>query len=117
MLCLLVLVGVCCLAVGDAANLLVASAHARAAADAAALAAAADQWPYLEQSRDPSGAASRMAELNGVRMDRCDCPLRGSEAIVTVSVATSVRILRSAPGRVHATARARGEPGSVFVRP
>lgn len=114
MLALLVIVAFACMATADAANVLVTALRARAAADAAALAAAVEEWSFAGMGTDPAGAASRLAEANGATLESCDCPLRGAEAIVTVSAPTRVRMLHVAPARVHATARAKLDPGAMF---
>lgn len=112
----LVLCGFCCLAIADAANVLLARSRAQAAADASALAAAADQVVFGPGS-DPSAAATTIAERNGARLDSCTCPRGTSDAEVRVSVAVRVRLLRVAPDRVSALARARIDPKRLFLPP
>lgn len=114
LLAVVALVGLFSLAFVDVANVLVARARARSAADGAAVAAAAEQWPYAEGERDPLGAARGVAEANGVRLDRCDCQPHGRAASVVVSLETRVRLLRVAPPRVRASATARADPGRLF---
>jgi secretion/DNA translocation related TadE-like protein len=117
MLSLLAVTGLLCLAVADAANVLVARARAQSAADAAALAAAVAQWPFSGADEAPEEAASRTAEENGAFLEACDCPLRGRSAIVAVSVGTNIRMLGVAPPRVHARAESSFDVGRVFERP
>lgn len=116
MLALLALAGLLCLAVADAANVMVARARAQAAADAAALAAAAAQWPFLRQG-SPEEAAVQTAEANGARLESCECPVRGPRARVTVSIPTRIRMLGVAPRRVEAGAEASFDPSRVFDAP
>lgn len=115
MLSLLALAALLCLAVADAANVLLARARAQTAADAAALAAAAVQWRVSGSSGDPTVAAQSIAEANGARLESCSCALRGETAVVTVSIGTHIRMLGVAPGRVTATATARVDVGRVFA--
>lgn len=114
LLVLLALVALFCLAVADAANVLVAGVRARAAADAAALAAATGQWPFLGGHGEPEAAAGEVAEANGAELVSCDCPLRGERAVVVVAVPTRVRMLGVAPPRVRALASAAVDPGLLF---
>jgi secretion/DNA translocation related TadE-like protein len=116
MLALLALAGLLCMAVADAANVLVARARAQAAADAAALAAATAQWPFTGQ-RDPEDAAAQGAEDNGASLESCECPERGEKAVVVVSLPTRIRMLGVAPPVVYARAEASLEPGRIFSRP
>ena len=81
------------------------------------MAAAVEQWPFLGGSGDPPSAAREAAERNGARLESCECPLRGREATVVVSVATRVRMLGAAPGRVRAKATASVDPGLLFREP
>jgi secretion/DNA translocation related TadE-like protein len=117
MLSLLALAGLLCLATADAANVLVARGRAQAAADAAALSAAAAQWPFLSQDEDPTDAAQRSAAANGARLESCDCPLRGARAIVVVSIGTQIRMLGVAPPRVEARAESAIDAGKIFEPP
>lgn len=116
MLSLLALAALLCLAVADAANVLIARARAQTAADAAALAAAGVQW-RVAGTGDPSAAAQAIAESNGARLDACACDVRDETAVVTVSVATHIRMLGVAPGRVTATATAHVDIGALFAPP
>ncbi len=111
---LLALAGLLCLAVADAASVLVARARAQAAADAAALAAGVAQWPFVARDEAPIEAAERTAEDNGAALESCECPLRGRSATVSVSVATRIRLLGVAPARVHARATSTLDVGRVF---
>jgi hypothetical protein len=117
MLTTMALLAMLCLAFADVANVMVSGSRARTAADAAALAAAVEQWPFLGGSSDPPSAALAAAERNGARLESCECPLRGREATVVVSVATRVRMLGAAPGRVRASATAAVHPGLLFREP
>ncbi|HVL82287.1 MAG TPA: Rv3654c family TadE-like protein [Actinomycetota bacterium] len=117
MMATLALVALLCLAFADAANVLLARSRAQTAADAAALTAAVEQWPFLGGGSDPPTAARRMAEANGAELELCECPLRGSRADVEVSVPTRVRLLGAAPRRVTAVASASVDPGALFREP
>lgn len=112
----LALVGAFCLVLADAASVLVAHQTARAAADAAALAAAASQWRALAGG-EPSEAASRIASAAGASLESCECVVRGSRATVRVRVSTRVRTLRVGPAVVHASATARADPAAMFRAP
>jgi secretion/DNA translocation related TadE-like protein len=114
---LLALAGLLCLATADAANVLVTRSRAQNAADAAALAAAVAQWPFVARGEAPDEAAARTAERNGARLESCDCEIRASYARVTVSIRTRVRMLGVAPSRVVAKAEATFEPGRMFSAP
>lgn len=114
---LLALVGLLCLAVADAANVLLARARAQSAADAAALAAAVAQWPFAGRDEQPSEAAERTAAANGATLEACDCALRAERATVTVSVSTRIRMLGVAPSRVRASATSALDVGRVFDPP
>lgn len=113
----LALVALLCLAVADAANVLVARARAQAAADAAALAAAVAQWPFASRDESPEEAAARTAEHNGAVLETCECPPRGERAVVKVSLATRIRMLGVAPSRVEATAGSALDVGALFEPP
>ena len=110
----LALVGAFCMAMADVANVLVSAQRAQAAADAAALAAVAAQWPATGSGDDPGDAARVGAEANGATLQRCACEPRGDGVEVDVSVRTSIRVLRVAPDSVHATASARVDRGRLF---
>lgn len=114
LLVLLALVALFCLAVADAANVLVTAVRARGAADAAALAAATAQWPFLGADEEPTEAAARVAEANGAELVSCDCPLRGDRATVVVAVPTRVRMLGVAPPEVRGRASAEVDPAVLF---
>ncbi len=116
-LALLALLGLMCLAVADAANVLISRARAQSAADGAALAAAVAQWPFAGRDEEPIEAARRVAEENGAALESCDCPLRGDRATVTVSVATRVRLLGVAPSRVAGRAESRLDVARLFEPP
>ena len=116
MLALLALAGLLCMAVADAANVLVTRSRAQTAADAAALAAATAQWPFTGQ-RDPEDAARQGAEDNGASLESCECPERGEKAVVVVSIETRIRMLGVAPPVVYARAEASFEPGGMFEAP
>lgn len=92
------------LGLADVAALLVARARAQTAADAAALAAAADLLPG--SAGDPRGEAERFARANGGRLASCAWRW-GGEVTVTVEVPVRLAVLRPvAEGRVRARARA-----------
>jgi secretion/DNA translocation related TadE-like protein len=116
MLALIALVALLCIATADAANVLVSRARAQTAADAAALAAAAAEWPFLKEG-DPSEAARAQATANGASLESCDCPVRGPRAVVVVSIPTRIRMLGVAPKRVSARAEASLDPGRMFSPP
>jgi secretion/DNA translocation related TadE-like protein len=117
LLALLALAALLCLAVADAANVLVARARAQSAADAAALAAAVAQWPFAGRDEEPVEAAERVAALNGAELESCDCDQRGDEAAVTVSVPTRIRMLGVAPSRVRESATSSLDVNRVFAPP
>jgi Flp pilus assembly protein TadG len=114
---LLALAGLLCLAIADAANVLVSRARAQSAADAAALAAAVAQWPFASRDEQPYEAAERTAQANGADLEACDCPVRGERATVTVSLATRTRMLGVAPARVRASATSSFDVKRVFEPP
>jgi secretion/DNA translocation related TadE-like protein len=117
MLSLLALAALLCLAVADAANVLLSRARAQSAADAAALAAAAVQWRVSASTGDPAVRAQEIAEANGAQLESCVCELRDDAAVVTVSIPTRIRMLGVAPSRVTATATARVDVGRMFEAP
>lgn len=117
MLALLALAGLVALATADAANVLVTRARVQATADAAALAAAAAQWPFTGLEGDPESVAREVADGDGATLEACECPVRGDRASVVVSMATRRRMLGVAPSRVRAGAEARLAPGGVFETP
>ncbi len=83
----------------DVTGYLVAAARAQAVADAAALAAVADDV------RGPRAAATRVAEAGGASLERCDCGGGRAEVAVGVPVPGLV-VPRLGARRVVATARA-----------
>lgn len=113
---LLALVGLLTVAVADAANVLVARARAQSAADAAALAAAAEQWPVTDREATPADAAAQSAEANGAELVSCECPERRDGATVVVSVRTRIRMLGVAPSEVRARAVASLDVSRIFER-
>jgi uncharacterized membrane protein len=112
---LLALAALLCIATADAANVLVSRSHAQHAADAAALAAATAEWPFTKTNLTPDEAADQQAKANGATLVRCDCPLRGPTARVTVSVRTFIRMLGVAPSKVTATAEAKLDINRIFA--
>ena len=94
------------LAVGasDVARVLVASARAQTAADAAALAAA--QELALPSGQDPAAVAADYAGRNGAAMVDCSCPLGASEATVKVMVEVGALLLVGGDRAASARARA-----------
>jgi hypothetical protein len=72
----------CALFVRDVATASTADARAQIAADAAALAAAAESGPYGDGA--PQRAARRFAELNGARLISCDCEPGATSMLVAV---------------------------------
>lgn len=110
---LLALAGLLALATADGANVLLARARAQTAADSAALAAAAVMW----EDADPAEAARAMAARNGAELEACACDEAAEGARVTVSMPTRIRILRVAPSRVSASARATTDAAQVFRPP
>ena len=116
-LALLGLLAMFCLAFGDAAAVLTAKVRASNAADAAALSASVEQWKFLSVGTDPLAAASRSADSNGAELESCDCPVRGTRAIVVVTVRTGAARLSVAPAEVRATARATVDVQKLFRPP
>ena len=95
------------LAVADLGAMLVARGRAQAAADAAALAAVAQQAPILEQGSDPESTARDTAERNGASLVSCTCDVGSTDATVEVELIPRLGFLSGWFGRrVHATARA-----------
>lgn len=95
------------LAVADIGSMLVARTRAQAAADAAALAAVAQQAPVLEQGNDPEGAARDTAARNGAELISCACEVGTTDATVEVDLAPRLAFLSGwFDRRVHARARA-----------
>ena len=83
----------------DVTGYLVAASRAQAVADAAALAAVADDV------RGPHAAAARIAAAGGASLERCTCAGRRAEVAVGMPVPGLV-VPRLGARRVIATARA-----------
>lgn len=82
-----------------------ARAKAQTAADAAALAAAAELIPGV--GGDPEGEAKRFASANGARLVECDCRMGSRAAQVEVKApAHFFMVFRAAKTEVPARARA-----------
>ena len=95
------------LAVADLGSMLFARARAQQAADAAALAAVAQQAPVLGQGSDPEAAARDTAERNGATFLSCTCKVGSSDVTVEVEITPRLRFLSGWYGRkAHAKARA-----------
>ena len=92
----------------DIGKALIARAHARQAADAAALAAA--QELALPSGPDPAAVAADYAARNGATLTACVCTPGSTEALVTVTVLIDRLLLL--PGSRTATAQARAVVGS-----
>ncbi|MHB8513029.1 MAG: pilus assembly protein TadG-related protein [Actinomycetota bacterium] len=93
--------------IADAGSFLGARARAQAAADAAALAAVAQQAPVLGGSEDPTDAARTEAKANGAILVSCDCKTGQHYATVEVSIAPRVLLLEAWSDRtVRASATA-----------
>jgi Flp pilus assembly protein TadG len=92
------------LGAADLARVLVASARAQTAADAAALAAA--QELAVPSEVDPSDAAAEYASRNDAVLVACSCPDGGSEATVEVRVAVGPLLLFADDRIVRGAARA-----------
>jgi secretion/DNA translocation related TadE-like protein len=92
------------LGAADLARVLVTSARAQTAADAAALAAA--QELAVPSEVEPSDAAAEYASRNGGLLVSCSCPDGGSEATVEVRVAVGPLLLFADDRAVRAAARA-----------
>lgn len=101
------LVAVLTMGAADVGKALVARERARAAADAAALAAA--QELVMPTGRAPAGLAAEYAARNGAVLASCTCDAGSTEAIVGVS--TPVGTLLLVPGDHTATAVARATVG------
>lgn len=105
------------LGAADLGSMLIARTKAQAAADAAALAAAAQLAPILGQGSDPEAAARAEAEANGARLERCDCAPGTVQASVEVSVAPSISfVVPWATRTVRASARADLDPDVFSYR-
>ena len=95
------------LAVADLGSMLLARARAQAAADAAALAAVAQQAPVLHQGSDPETAARDVAERNGAMLISCTCEVGTPDAAVEVEITPRLGFLsgwygRKARAKAHA---------------
>lgn len=107
------LAGLFLTAAADIGLFLLARVKAQTAADAAALAAAGTMVPgSLGEAR---AEAERFAHANGARLIACECPPRGSEAMVRVRV--PVRFLLLGSGARYVTASARSEVELPHVPP
>lgn len=85
----------------DLSGYLVAASRAQTLADAAALAAVADDV------RGPRAAAARVADAGGGSLERCDCPVGAGRVKVVVSVEVPGLVVPSlGASRVEATASA-----------
>jgi secretion/DNA translocation related TadE-like protein len=90
---------------GDLASFFIARARAQTAADAAALAAAAELIPGI--GTDPVSRAEQFASENGARLVGCKCRLGRSDVVVTVAVPVRFALRRTgAVNQVRARARA-----------
>src|ERR1043166_3999901 len=87
------------LCAADLGALLLARARAQDAADAAALAAAVELAPVLDQGDDPRDAASDAAARNGGTLVRCDCDVGRVAATVEVVVTPRLAFMRPWFGR------------------
>jgi DNA topoisomerase I len=100
------LVMVLMLALGDLTAFLLARAKAQTAADAAALAAAAELIPG--RGPGPQAAAEKFAAANGASLLSCSCLPRSEAAVVYVAVPARFAILRAIGAR-RVLGRARAE--------
>lgn len=105
----LLFTGVCLVMIVVAAEVGVASARARTAADAAALAAAGAS-PLAGGDGDARGAASRLAAANGARLVSC-CAARtageaGADPLVVVEVEVPLRRIGTGTDALAVRARA-----------
>jgi secretion/DNA translocation related TadE-like protein len=99
----------CTLALGaaDLGAMLLARARAQTAADAAALAAIAQQAAALTDGTQPEDAARDAAERNGATLARCECEPGTARATVDVTVRPHLVFVRAWFGReVRASAAA-----------
>ena len=95
------------LAMADLGSILLARARAQQAADAAALAAVAEQAPVLDQGSDPEAAARDVAGRNGATLLSCTCDVGTPDATVEVEVTPRLGFLSGWYGRrAHAKAHA-----------
>lgn len=91
---------------GDLATFFLARTTAQTAADAAALAAAAELIPGI--GAEPHTQAQRFASANGGRLVGCECSLSSGEVVVTVAVPVRF-VLGRIGGETDVRARARAE--------
>jgi secretion/DNA translocation related TadE-like protein len=82
---------------GDLASFFLARTRAQTAADASALAAAAELIPGI--GTDPLGKADEFASANGAELVACDCSLGSAEVVVTVAVPVHLSLGRV--GGIH----------------
>lgn len=99
------------LALADLGALLLARARAQTAADAAALAAAAELVPGSDGA--PRDAARQYASHNGASLVACDCSANAQSVEVSVKVPVRTAVLRFA-GEVGARARAEVDLTALF---
>jgi len=105
------------LAVADAGTMLMLRARAQAAADAAVLAAVAEQIPALSSGQDPRAAAERHAAGNGATVVSCECEPGTATAVVAVEIeARAVFLTGWAGRRIRAAAAAAADPGLLTYR-
>lgn len=111
----------CCVAVtmalvvGSIGQVLTAAGRARAAADAAALAAAPMTFDPEAGPTAPTAEAHRFARANGADLVACSCPRDPSFRTRTVSVIVEVGVRTALFGthRVRASSRARFTPTTL----
>lgn len=106
MLALAAVVAMLILGLGDLTIFLLARAKAQTAADAAALAAAAEQVPGI--GRDPTQQARRLAKANGADLTGCACRPEARSATVEVQIPVRFAVIR-ALGVRRVVGRARAE--------
>lgn len=104
------------LLVADLSVILIARARAQSAADAAALAAAAELLPGSKGS--PGWQASRFADLNGARIVVCRCEKGSTAAEVRVETPVRFLVLGSlGVDSIGASARAEAELSGILRLP
>ena len=106
---MMAILAVLVLGCADISRVLIASARAQSAADAAALAAA--QESALPSGSEPASAASGYATRNGASLSSCSCAAGCMEAVVEVRV--PVGLLTPFPGDKVVTAQARAVVGGT----
>ncbi|HVE75778.1 MAG TPA: Rv3654c family TadE-like protein [Actinomycetota bacterium] len=94
------------MALGDLGIFFLARAKAQTAADAAALAAAAELIPGI--GRDPARFARSYADRNGATLIECRCSSDSDEVQVRVKVEVNFMVL-DGPSEGFVTARGRAE--------